>query len=248
LNSLFAGRLRLARDYAKKGLDVALASGIPIAVAQSRGMQANVLFSFYEFPQSEEQHLENIAFADENGFAYWSLLGRLLATWAAGYLRDEESALEEFQGYLAAYRGSGALIGVTWFLNLYAELLRHFGRTREALVVLGESEGIASLTQERFFLVDTLRLKGELHAALSNDSTSVVAVQCFQEAINLARVQGAWLPGMRAAIPLARLLCRQGAVEEARDLFTFHYQKLSWVKCPDHAQARDLMRELSLDL
>lgn len=248
LNSLFAGRLRLARDYAKKGLEVATASGIPIAVAQSRGMLANVLFSFCEFPQAEEQHQENVSFAHENGFAYWSLLGRLLITWTNGYLRRDEAALGEFQAYLAAYRGSGALIGVPWFLNLLAELLRHFGRTREALVVLGESEGIASLTQERFFLVDTLRLKGELHAELSSQSTSVVAVQCFQEAVNLARVQGAWLPGFRAAMPLARLLLHQGAVEEAKDLFSFHYNKLSWVKCPDHDQARALIQELALDL
>lgn len=248
LNSLFAGRLRLARDYAKKGLEVASDSEIPIAVAQSRGMLANVLFSFCEFPQAEEQHQLNVSFAHENGFVYWSLLGRLLTTWTNGYLRNEESSLAEFQAYLAAYRGSGALIGVPWFLNLYAELLWHFGRTRESLVVLGESEGIASLTQERFFLVDTLRLKGELHAALSSSPSSVVAMQCFQEAINLARVQGAWLPGFRAAMPLVRLLWRQGAVEEAKELFSFHYTKLSWVKCPDYEQARALIKELALDL
>jgi class 3 adenylate cyclase/tetratricopeptide (TPR) repeat protein len=248
LNRLFAGRLRLARDYAEKGLEVASANGIPIAVAQSRGMLAHVLFCFREFPRAEELNLLNIAFADENGFAYWSLLGRLLNTWTSGYLRHNESALGEFQAYLAAYRGSGALIGVPWFLNLYAELLWHVGRTREALVVLGESEGIASLTQERFFLVDTLRLKGELHSALSDNPISIVAIQCFQEAINLARVQGAWLPGFRAAMPLARLLCHQGAAEEARELFSFHYKQISWVNCPDNEEARALMKELSLDL
>ncbi|MEB3317663.1 MAG: adenylate/guanylate cyclase domain-containing protein [Cyanobacteriota bacterium] len=248
LNALYAGRLRLARDYAKKGVEVAFTSGIPIAVAQSRGMLANVLFSFCEFTQAEEQHQVNVAFSHENGFAYWSLLGRLLITWTNGFLRDDQSTLDEFQAYVTAYRGSGALIGVPWFLNLYAELLWHFGRTREALVVLGESEGIASLTQERFFLVDTLRLKGELHAALSADPTSVVAAQCFREAINLARVQGAWLPGVRAAMPLARLLIRQGDFEEARELVRFHYKKLSWIKCPDYEHVRALIQDLSLDL
>ena len=248
LNALFAGRLRLARDYARKGLEVALASEIPIAVAQSRGMYAHVLFCFCEFQQADEQHEVNVAFAHENGFAYWSLLGLLLTTWTNGYLRQEESSLAEFQAYVSAYRGSGALIGVPWFLNLYAELLWRFGRTREALVVLGESEGIASLTHERFLLVDTLRLKGELHSALSRNPTSVVAAQCFREAINLAHVQGAWLPGLRAAIPLARLLIQQGDVDEARALITYHYKKLSWIKCPDYEQARALIKELALDL
>jgi class 3 adenylate cyclase len=248
LNALFAGRLRLARDYARKGLEAAFASEIPIAIAQSRGMYAHVLFSFREFLQAEEQHQINVEFAHENGFAYWSLLGRLLSTWTKGYLLQDESSLPEIQAYISAYRGSGALIGVPWFLSLYAELLWRFGRTREALVVLGESEGIASLTQERFFLVDTLRLKGELHAALSGDPTSVVAAQCFREAINLARVQGAWLPGMRAAILLARLLCQQGDVDEAKALIVYHYKKLSWIRCPDYGQARALIQELELDL
>lgn len=248
LNALFAGRLRLARDYAKKGLEVAYASEIPIAVAQSRGMMANVMFSLSEFLLAEEQHQINIAFSHENGFAYWSLLGRLLITWTNGYLRQEESSLAEFQAYVSAYRGSGALIGVPWFLNLYAELLWSFGRTREALVVLGESEGIASLTQERFFLVDTLRLKGELHAALSANATSSVAAQCYREAINLAHVQGAWLPGMKAAVRLARVLMRQGETDEARQLIAYHYKKLSWVKCPDHEEASALINDLSIQI
>lgn len=248
LNALFAGRLRLARDYAKKGLEVAYASGIPIATAQSRGMHANVLFSFCEYTQAEQQHLVNVEFSDENGFSYWSLLGRLLITWIRGYLRREESSLAEFEAYVLAYRGSGAMIGVPWFLNLYAELLGVFGRERQALVVLGESEGVASLTQERFFLVDTLRLKGELYSALSPKQTSVEAMECFREAIQLSRSQGAWLPGMRAAIRLARLLQRQGDQDEARALIAHHYNKLSWIKCPDHEEARALIKELSVAL
>jgi tetratricopeptide (TPR) repeat protein len=246
LNALFAGRLKTAMDCARRGLDVALDSGIQVAVAQSRGMLGHVLFCLHEFQQADEQHQINIAFADKNGFAYWSLLGRILIAWTNGYLRNEESSLDELQAYIAAYRGSGALIGVPWFLNLYAELLWRFARPQEALVVLGEAEGIASLTQERFFLVDTLRLKGELHGALSAEPVSVVAIQCYREAVNLARVQGSWLPGIRAAFPLARLLHRQGDSEKARALITDLYKMLSWIPCPDQREAHALMQELSL--
>ncbi|MBM5815614.1 MAG: hypothetical protein FJ083_03190 [Cyanobacteria bacterium K_Offshore_surface_m2_239] len=245
LNALFSGRLNLAINHACRGLEVALESGIPVAIAQSRGMLGHVLFCLSEFSQADEQHHINMAFADDNGFAYWSLLARILTSWTNGYLRNEQSSLDELQAYIAAYRGSGALIGVPWFLNLYAELLWRFGRARESLVVLGEAEGIASLTQERFFLVDTLRLKGELHSALSSKPVSLVAAQCYREALNLARVQGAWLPGMRAVLPLSRLLRRQGDLEEARTLITDHYNRLSWIPCPDHTEARSLMETLS---
>ncbi len=248
LNALFAGHLRLAIHHAYKGLEVALDSGIPVAIAQSRGMLAHVLFCLSEFSQADEQHQINMAYADDNGFAYWSLLARILTCWTKGYFRNEPSSLDELQAYISAYRGSGALIGVPWFLNLHAELLRRFGRARESLVVLGEAEGIASLTQERFFLVDTLRLKGELHAALSSEPVSLVAAQCYREALNLARVQGSWLPGIRAAFPLARLLQRQGDLEAARALIADHYKRISWIPCPDHEEAQSLMKDLSLKI
>ncbi|MEB3260536.1 MAG: adenylate/guanylate cyclase domain-containing protein [Cyanobacteriota bacterium] len=247
LNALFSGRLRLAMSHAQRGLDVALESGIPVAVAQSRGMLGHVLFCLSEFDLADEQHQINMAFADDNGFAYWSLLSRILTSWTTGFLRNESSALDELQAYISAYRGSGALIGVPWFLNLSAELLWRFGRTREALVLLGEAEGIASLTQERFFLVDTLRLKGDLHAELSPEPVSLVAMQCYREALNLARVQGSWFPGMRAALPLARLLHRQGDLEAAQAVIKEHYSRLSWIPCPDQEQAHALMDTLSMD-
>jgi tetratricopeptide (TPR) repeat protein len=139
------------------------------------------------------------------------------------------------------------LIGVPWFLNLYAELLWHFDRQSEAFPVLQEAETIANQTQERFFLVDTLRLRGEFHAALSQHPTCEEAAQCFQAAIHLAQTQGTWLLGMRAAIQLARLLCRQDNIDQARKIASFHYQKISWIACPDHDAAQALMNELAIN-
>ncbi|MEB3334112.1 MAG: adenylate/guanylate cyclase domain-containing protein [Cyanobacteriota bacterium] len=244
LNALFAGHLDLALEHAHKGLEVAVASGIPIAIAQSRGMQANVLFSLCEFSQAEKQHQENIAFADENGFVYWSLLGRLLTIWTKGYLTKDASSLDEFSTYLAAYRGSGALIGVPWFLNLYAELLWDFHHQHKAFAVLQEAEEIASQTQERFFLVDTLRLRGEFHSASTQPSEHAEAIHCFDTALHLAQAQGTWLLGMRAAVQLARLLQRKGDRDNARQIASFYYQKVSWMTCPDHDAAQDLLAEL----
>jgi class 3 adenylate cyclase/tetratricopeptide (TPR) repeat protein len=246
LNALYSGRLDLAKDYANRGLHVALSSAIPVAIAQSRGMLGHVLFCLYDYEQADEQNQINIAFADDNGFAYWSLLGRILTCWTRGHLHSDETSMDELYAFITAYRGSGALIGVPWFLNLYAELLWRFGRPREALVVLGEAEGIASLTQERFFLSDTLRLKGDLHSALSSQTICITAMQCYREAINLARVQGAWLPAMRAVFPLVRLLQRQGDSAEAQALFADIHARLSWIPCPDQREASAVMRELSL--
>lgn len=247
LNALFAGRLRLARSLALKGLDVAIASGIPIAVAQSRGMYANVYFSMCEFAVAEEQLRLNLAYADENGFSYWSLLGRLLTAWSRGCLGNEVASLEEFNAYLLAYKASGALIGMTWFLNLYAELLWHFQRPQEALQVLSEAEGIAARTEERFFLVDTLRLKGEFLAANAEKAIRDEALRSFWQAIHLAHGQGTWLLAMRAAVRLARLLQQQECGDQARAVLAYHYKKVSWLKGAIHQEVWEAMLALSID-
>lgn len=247
LNALYAGRLRLAREHAKKGLEVAISSGISIAVAQSRGMYANVLFSRCDFVEAEQQHEINIAYADENGFSYWSLLGRLITCWTNGHLRGVTTSVGEFKAYLSAYQNSGALIGMPWFLNLYAELLWRFDQPENALAIIDESEGVAASTEEQFFLVDTLRLKGELLLDSSGNADAVDAYHSFLQALQLAHAQGAWLPAMRTAVQLARLLMHVGCQDDARSILAFYYKKIAWIKCPIHEEVWRLMMELSID-
>jgi class 3 adenylate cyclase len=247
LNVLFAGRLRLAKANAQRGLEVAIESGIPIAVAQSRGMYANVYFSHCEFELAQQQHELNIAFADEHGFSYWSLLGRLLTTWGRGFLSSDETAVAEYASYLSAYRNSGALIGITWFLNVYAELLWSFGRHSDALDAIVEAEEIAATTDERFFLADSLRLKGELLAFMASNACHEGSLQCLFQSLQLAHAQGAWLPAMRTAIWLARVLKQACCRDQAALMLGYHYNKVSWVKGPIHDEARSLMADLGID-
>lgn len=247
LNALFAGRLRLAKANAKKGLEVAIESGIPIAVAQCRGMYANVHFSHCEFELAQQQHELNIAFADEHGFSYWSLLGRLLTTWGRGFLSSDVSSVAEYATYLSAYRNSGALIGVPWFLNMYAELLWSFERHSDALDAIVEAEETASTTDERFFLADSLRLKGELLGFIAGNACSDDSLQCIFQSLQLAHSQGAWLPAMRTAMWLARVLKQASCCDQAALMFGYHYNKVSWVKGPIHDEARSLMADLDIN-
>lgn len=176
-----------------------------------------------------------------------SLLGRLLNSGSNAHLRHEGAALVEFTAYLATYRGSGALIGVTWFLNLHSEPLGPLNRPEEALAVLGELEALASQTEERLSLADALRLKGEVLIARGNASGPDEAVPWFKQAILRARSQGAWLPAMRAALPLARLLHQQADQEGARTLDPDQDKRISWIRCPIRKQVGRTMAELGME-
>jgi hypothetical protein len=210
-------------------------------------MYANVHFSHCEFELALQQHELNIAFADEHGFSYWSLLGRLLTTWGRGFLGSDVTAVAEYASYLSAYRNSGALIGVPWFLNMYAELLWSFERHSDALDAIVQAEETASATDERFFLADSLRLKGEMLAFIAGNACSDDSLQCIFQSLQLAHSQGAWLPAMRTAIWLTRLLMQASCCDQAALMLGYHYNKVSWVKGPIHDEARSLMADLGID-
>ncbi len=245
-NVLFSGRLRSARHFARKGLEVAISSGVPIAIAQARGMLANLYFSRCDYEESSHQHAINIKFADENGFSYWSLLGRIITAWTNGYLSNDVSSVEEFNSYLEAYKGSGALIGIPWFLNIYAELLRHFDKPDDALKAIRGAEEITEATGERFFQVDTLRIKGELLSVIHGSTGSEASQHCFLEALQLAHAQGAWLPAVRVAARLASLMMSTDLHAEARQILAFYYKKVSWTKCAIYKEIVDLMVQLDM--
>ena len=68
-------------------------------------------------------------------------------------------------------------------------------------------------TNERWFLAELIRVKGEL--LLRKKSAAAKAESCFREALDWARRQGALSLELRAAMSLARLLREQRHCAEA---------------------------------
>lgn len=87
------------------------------------------------------------------------------------------------------------------------------------------------------------RIKGELLLIADNDE---VAAQCFRDAIELARRQGAKSWELRATTSLARLLAKQGYTDEVHNMLSEIY---GWFAegfdTADLKDARSLLGELS---
>ena len=94
---------------------------------------------------------------------------------------------------------------------------------------------------------EILRTKGEL---VLNDGTlgSAAAEQCFLEAIDLARQQGALLWELRATLGLVRLKARCGRREEAGSELSMIYDQFTeGFEVWDLRAAKGLLHELLAD-
>jgi predicted ATPase len=138
----------------------------------------------------------------------------------------------------------GVYYGV--FLSEYADALGHVGRTAEGLMAIDEALARSERSDERWYLAELLRIKGELILREGADSAPAEAERHFQQALDCARLQGALSWELRAAASLAKLLHSQKRSVEAHDCLAPVYAKFrEGFGTADLAQANALLTELA---
>lgn len=146
---------------------------------------------------------EEMRVATEQAFVFWHASGTLY--FAAGLLlrgRHDEG-LRLFQEGLAAYRATGAGLGLPYYLAVLAEAFLKMRRFEEARNALAEALVLAEENDERFHEAELHRLWGELLLAESGDHGH--AADAFRRAIETAQLQGSRAWELRATMSLARL-------------------------------------------
>ena len=121
---------------------------------------------------------------------------------------------------VAAFRGTGAVTYVPFFLTLLADAEGKAKEWDQGLDHLAEAERLMAKTEERWAEAELYRVRGELLCA-GHDPAG--AERCFCQAIGIAQRQSAKFWELRAAISLARLWRAQGKRNAARDLLAPTY-------------------------
>jgi tetratricopeptide (TPR) repeat protein len=179
-----------------------------------------------------------IALARENGFTT-SLgiglvrLGRILV--------DEKNFAEGIETMREGMRTLDARLVYANFCCVLAEAYLVAGRTSEGLAVAEEA---LDYTANGFCQSELHRLKGEL--LLLTDAPESEAENLLRQGIAIAQRQEAKSWELRAATSLARLLRRQGKVDEARKLLGEIYNWFTeGLDTADLKDAKALLDELS---
>ena len=100
----------------------------------------------------------------------------------------------------------------------------HAGQIGEGLALL---EAGIEQSDTGWLTPELLRLKGELLLLQSTPAAAETVEDLFRQALDWARRQGALSWELRAATSLARLLCDQDRIREARDLLAPIYERFT---------------------
>ncbi|WP_439672944.1 Guanylate cyclase domain-containing protein (plasmid) [Cupriavidus necator] len=186
-----------------------------------------------------------LALAAEHGLPFWLAYGTILSGWALVALGRTAEGIEKMQQGLSAYRAIGAGIWQTHFLALLAEAYGKAGQAEAGLQTLAEALAVADRTHERVYEAELYRLKGELTLLLPSCTDEAQAEACFQQAIAIARRQGARSLELRAVMALSRLWQQQGKGPEAREMLAERYGRFTeGFDTADLQDARALLAEL----
>jgi predicted ATPase len=219
------------RAYDRAAEAIALARKLnhpySLTYAQFHSGLLNMWLRNYEIALDNAEAVLELAETYE--FHIWSAVGSCLRGAALVNIGriDEGLALTE-QG-LKAYRGLKTP-PVFWplLLHLCAGAYGTASQPKDGLPLLDEA-----MTAEKFSTRSSeslapqfLSLKGDFLLALSSDN-AVAAESLYQDAVNSAREVGAAMVELQAAMRLSRLWQNQGKSEQARELLSTTYSKIT---------------------
>lgn len=150
---------------------------------------------------------ELLALAVEQGFFFWRAAGFITRGCSLAATGRPEEGIAQLTMGLADYRSTGAVTGVSWALTKLAGAYGMAGEPRLGLERISEALEHCGPGGERSYEAEAHRVRGELLAA-AGDLASAEA--SFQDALAIARQQGAKLWELRAASSLAALWRDQG--------------------------------------
>jgi hypothetical protein len=135
------------------------------------------------------------------------------------------------------------------FLLLLGELalcLGDAGEVETGLAIVEETRARCEARDERWYLAELLRIKGELLMRQGPPSAAAASEDLFRQALDAARQQGALSWELRAATSLARLRKNQQRIGEARELLGPVYGRFTeGFTTADLQAARSLLKHLS---
>ena len=187
---------------------------------------------------------EELRLSREQGFPFFLAGGLGFTGWSRVSSGDHEGGLALMREGARVYRTTGAEVG-TAHLSHLADALVEAGHIADALEVLAEGEDRVARHGERAYAAEFKRIKG---LAMLHDRPAKVpeAVECFRQAIEIARLQEASTLELRAALDLAAFELTRLEEVEARALVLPVYSRFKeGESCRDLVRARELLRAIT---
>jgi predicted ATPase len=217
-----------ARDMALACLQDAQAAAHSFSIYEAlRIALCPILLATGELAAAERYVAMMIDLATSSNVSFWIFAGRCLQAKLLVRRGELETGAAQMRLALQACDNSGWTISYSEYQGSLAEALAGMGQLADALVVVEAALSRAERTGERWFVAELLRMKGELLFRKGGAKAGEAAEKCFDEAIQVARRQGALSWELRAGLSFARLKLAQGQSELARRALSPIYQRFT---------------------
>jgi predicted ATPase/DNA-binding winged helix-turn-helix (wHTH) protein len=233
-------------QLAKGIVDSALANNDMLSVCQALVQAACPVALFVGDLEAVERYVAMLLdYSARQGLDFWQAFGHCfqgVLLIKRGHVGDGltrlGNALEELREIQF-----GVYYGV--FLSEFADALGRVGRAGEGLVAIDEALARSERNEERWYLAELLRIKGELMLRHSAPDGSRQAERYLLESLEWSRQQHILSWELRTSISLAALWRDQNRTGDAQNLITPLYARFAeGFGAADLRAAKQLMKEL----
>jgi predicted ATPase len=176
----------------------------------------------------------------------WRAAARLLQGKVMVARGEEEQGVALLKSAIEASDRNGWTLSYPEFLCSLATGLAAIGQRDEAMTAIDKGFSLIKEDRERWYQPELIRTKGELLLDGSDSESISAAAECFTEAIDLSRMQGALSWELRATHSLARLRETLGRGGDARQILGDVYSKFTeGFETPDLIAAKATLEALA---
>lgn len=243
------GDIEGANRNAEEAVAMAKRIAIPLAIAQTMGMQALLSHVLRDVAGTLDWARRSRAVAEEYGFPYWQSLMAITEAWAVAQSGETARGIDAMEQGVERYRATGAKLGLSWFYGALADLLHRDNRVDEAIRYIVDATAHIQTTDERYYEAEIERIRGELLVAKWGRSAEAEAERHILTAVQVAERQGARTWELRASTSLAQLWHKMGRTNEAIGQLTRVLDSFAVsVSIPDVADARSTLAAIQQPL
>ena len=198
---------------------------------------------------------EMLKISHEHGFSNWEAAATVMKGWALAEQNNPKEGIAMICKGIAAWETTRAEMVLPLFRALLAQAYQRAGQHTLALETLDSALSVVDRTGERTHAAELVRQQGELYlmlseeAATSNEESAASnqAEDYFQNALTIARQQGAKSWELRAALSLSELWQTQNRDQDAYVLLEPIYTWFSeGLDTKDLRRARNLLKDLEV--
>jgi predicted ATPase len=218
LDLCLLGYTAQAERAAREAIVFAHEIGHTITLAHALRMAGCYLDVVRRDPLSAREHATALKeYSERQRLPYWQSVAKFTLGWTLVHETPTQNAVTQMREALAEGDAVGTRLERPFLLAMMAEACFRLQQAEDGLRMVKTALTTAEETGEYWWNAAIHRLRGELLLSLAEDNAAA-AEACYDQAIGIARGQGAKSLELQAATSLARLWQRQGKVEQGRTL------------------------------